>query len=230
VGEVIAKSAAVGDIIEDLRTTLSNATSRGGSLHTDAERFCKEVLQLVDEVALQQASLEAAIEPLQAAVAAADSDADDLLAALYDETFTTVGRPASDPFLTLLYPNGSSAYTEGPTSEQPERMRLLAKLLERKVHPAIPEARLPDMIRSIRESADQLQAAVVAAQGPEIQLQMLEKMHTVLARSGQIQLTRLKKYWKALGLSEADVHQIIPDRPRPRTRKAKEESEPSTDR
>jgi hypothetical protein len=217
-GEIIAKSAAVGDIVEDMRTTLSNAAARGGSLLTDTERFLKEVLQLVDEVGLQQASLEAAVEPLEAAVAAADSNADDMLAALYDETFTVVGRPGSDPFLTLLYPNGSSAYTEGPTSEQPERMRLLANLLERRVHPAIPEARLPDMIRSIRESADQLQSAVVAAQGPEIQLQMLEKMYTVLARSGQIQLARLKKYWKALGMSEADIHQIIPDRPRSRSK------------
>jgi hypothetical protein len=215
-GEVIAKTAAVGDIVEDLRTTLSNATARGGSLLADAERFLAEVLQLVDEVGLQQASLEAAVEPLEAAVSAADSNADDLLAALYDETLTAAGRPGSDPFLTLLYPHGSSAYTEGPTSEQPERMRLLANLLERRIHPDIPETRLPDMIRSIRDAADQLQAAVVAAQGPAIQLEMLEKMYAVLARSGQIQLARLKKYWKALGMSEADIHELVPDRPRSR--------------
>ncbi len=51
---------------------------------------------------------------------------------------------------------------------------------------------------------------------PRIRLQRLQRAKTAIAHSAQIELANLKRMYKAQGFSEADIHSVIPDRPRPK--------------
>lgn len=215
-GEVITKQAAVEDIAADLDTTLVNAAARGGMWAKFAEEMVRPSVDLLAEIELEVTATSAAVTRLTQDVEVRDDEADALLAAGYDEIYNLAGRPGNDVILSLLYPGGSSAYTGAATAEQPVHMNMLARLLERRLHPAIPADRALAMAAEVRVAARRLREAVQALAGPAAELAMLTTMRSVLARAGQVQLVRLKRTWKGQGASEADIHQVIPDRPRPR--------------
>lgn len=60
-----------------------------------------------------------------------------------------------------------------------------------------------------------LAQAVEAQQAPESRVHQLEQVRKALARTAQTALQGLKRRYKAASLSEADIHTVIPDRPRP---------------
>jgi len=48
-------------------------------------------------------------------------------------------------------------------------------------------------------------------------VQMFDRALTAVAHSGQIALSHLKRLYRTEGFSEAEIHTVIPDRPRKRT-------------
>jgi hypothetical protein len=47
-------------------------------------------------------------------------------------------------------------------------------------------------------------------------VRQLGRVKTALARVAQMQLANLKRVYKAQGFSEADIHAVIPDHPKPK--------------
>lgn len=215
-GELIRKGASVEDIAADARATTLAADARGGRWSEMAASFLADTLALFDDVRRQQADADAAARPLQAAVRARDDEADDTVNAVYDEAWNLAGRSASDPVLAVLFPGGASGYVDGETAEQPDRMDLLAELLERGLHPRIPAAQAADMAARVRATSAALRAALDAARVPLARAEHLGRMKVAVGRVLHTQLSRLKRAWKAEGYSEAEIHDVIPDRPAPR--------------
>lgn len=213
-GEVIRKDAAASAVLSDLRTALSRARERGAPVQELAEERLAPVLALGDDVVRRLEEAERALVPLVAALAAEDEAADRLLGRTSDEVWNLVGRPAADPAFDLLFPSGIAYYAEGDVAEQPARMDLLAELLEGNIHPRVPAERARALAAEVRDAAARLRARVEAAGPARARAQQLTRIRTAIARSGATQLAALKRLLKAHGLSEAEVHRIIPDRPR----------------
>ena len=213
-GEVIRRNAAIGDIINDVRTTLTNARARDEEWSAPAEGQLAAVLSLLDGLATEHQAAEAQATSLKARLKAADNQADDLLGRVHDDIWNLVGRPGAgyDPYLAVLFPSGASYYAQGDTDEQPARMHLLAELLVSAAHPKIPAAEGEKFAGEIRDGAATLEKVVEELRLPLARLQGLEKMRTAVVRAAQIQLAALKRLYKAKGMSEADIHQVIPDR------------------
>ena len=129
-GEIINKKAAADDIAKDCRDTLAAAAARGGQVQTLAEQYLKPSMQVFEMLAQRLQAAEQVLAPLLAAQDAIDDSTDAMLGRLADELWNDVGRPASDPIYSLLFPEGVGFYTDGPDAEQPARMELLAELLE----------------------------------------------------------------------------------------------------
>ena len=72
------------------------------------------------------------------------------------------------------------------------------------------------------EANDLRSLAIEAARRPVARVAQLSRLRTALGRSAYVALSRLKRRWLSDGHSEADVHRLIPDRPR----KKKKEPEP----
>jgi hypothetical protein len=212
-GEVIRKNAAALAILLDARTTLRNARERSGEVQRLADEKLAAVLTLADDVETRLRAARDEAAPLLAAVAVQNDLADRLLGRVSDDIWNLVGRPASDPALDILFPGGVTYYADGDVDEQPERMDLLVELLRSGIHPHLPAERAAGLAAEVADASGLLRAKVEAARPVEVRVALLGRVHAALARTAQIQLAALKRMYKANGMSEADIHKVIPDRP-----------------
>lgn len=212
-GDVIRSSAAREDIFKDGRTSLTNARARGGNIQERAEIGLGPAITLVEATEQELATASAELATLKAALAAENDRADALLDRTYDDTWNDIGRPANDRFLTLMYPGGAGYYTDGDLPGQPTRMELLAKLYEKSIHPKLTSAQAQAYAQRIRQAAADLKGDIDAAAAPTANVMLLERTLTAMARVVQFELANLKRMYKIDGLSEAEIHVIIPDRP-----------------
>jgi hypothetical protein len=212
-GEIIRKTAAADDIISDIRVTLTNARARGGDWKTLAEEQLGAAVALIDGIDARLAQAREALDPLLAALDVKDDDADALLGRVSDEIWNEVGRPASDPALATLFPGGIAYYADGDVEGQPDRMDLLAELLDSDVHPRLGAAAAKGHAREIRAGAKTLRAAVEAARAPRARVALLERVRRAIAVTAQVELASLKRLYKNEHFSERDIHSVIPDRP-----------------
>ena len=212
-GEVIRKDAAAEDILADTRTTFTRANARGGDWQTAAATRLSPVIGLADSVATRLADARRESEPAEAALAVSNDVSDRLINRVSDDVWNLVGRPGHDAALDLIFPGGASSYTEGDTTEQPDRMTLLADLLESGIHPRLDAARGTALATEIRADAAALLAKVEAVRPLRVRIALASKMQQAIARAAQSALAGLKRSWKADGKSEVEIHEVIPDRP-----------------
>jgi pyruvate/2-oxoglutarate dehydrogenase complex dihydrolipoamide acyltransferase (E2) component len=212
-GEVIRKSASAEDIVADVRTTLTNARAKGGVFMTLAEERLAGLMTIIDDIEVRLSEASKVQAPLLAVVEAKNDEADGLLGRISDEIWNAVGRPASDPTLSILFPGGIAYYAAGSTQGQPDRMDLLAELLDSGLHPRLDPAAAKAHAKEVRDSAIALRAAVEAAAAPTARVELLDRVRRALAAGAQVELANLKRIYKAERFSEADIHTVIPDRP-----------------
>ena len=213
-GEIIRREAAALDILDDAQTALTNAMERGGAWESDVEARLAPLLVLALGVQTQREVARTGLLPALAALRVGTDASDRLIARISDETWNLVGRPVHDEAFELLFPGGISYYTEGDPSEQPDRMTLLAELLESGIHPRLPTARAHAFGAELRASGALLRAKDDAARPFRTRVALADKMECAIARAAHAALVSLKRVWKTEGKTEAEVHEVIPDRPR----------------
>jgi hypothetical protein len=213
-GDVIPKTAAAETIMADVETTLSRATARGGKWADLANKMVRNAINLYITIGAERQKAEAELRSLVAAVDAQDDLADRLIAQISDDVWNKIGRPAFDPTYDVVFPNGISYYTGGPDAEQPERMELLAQLLEMNIITRLSQEEAKSMAARLREVTASYRQVLAPLAAPRARLQMFERAVTALAHSAQIALAHLKRLYRAEGFSEAEIHTVIPDHPR----------------
>lgn len=214
-GEVIRKDAAADDIIADVRAAAIDAATKEDKLKALAEELLSPLVKLIDAVDVRRKDAAKVAAPIVAAISTEDNTADKLLLDVHDVIYNALKRPANDPALAILYPGGTTVYTEGPNEEQPDRMDLLAELLEAAIHPRLDASTATASATRVRSEAETYRALVDSSRKPLARVKLLDKVWIAIARIGQISLTRLKKRYLAEGFTEVQVHTVIPDRPRP---------------
>ena len=217
-GEVIRKDAAVEDILDDARTTLMQANARGDEWASTATARLSPVLDLADTVVTRLTEAKRESAPAEAALSVANDVSDRLIQRISDDVWNLVGRPASDAALDLIFPGGASSYTEGDTTEQPDRMALLADLLTAGIHPRLDRDKAQALALEVRTDAAALRTKAEAVRPLRVRIALATKMQQAIARAAQASLSALKRSWKADGKSEVEIHSVIPDRPRTTTK------------
>lgn len=212
-GQIIRKQAAVESIVNDAHKTLTNATARGGRWKELAEARLSPVCVLIANIDAQLKTAEEAHLPNAAKVAALNVQADRKIGSTYDTIWNEVGRPATDAALSVIFPEGAGYYTEGETATQPERMRILVKLLQAGIHPKLSANTATTCANDIVAEASQLETAVQAWRQTGEQVSVLSRVRTALGKVVQTELTNLKRAYKIEGFSESEIHAVIPDRP-----------------
>ncbi|NUN14042.1 MAG: hypothetical protein HUU55_10455 [Myxococcales bacterium] len=212
-GEIIGKRAAVDDIYTDINKTYAKAKEWGGIWQQRAEEKLAAVLGLAGDVKDQLDKLEPQYSSALAKLTNENNKADKTVLFVQDLIYNETNRQAVDPYLSILFPDGASIYTDVDVMDQPDSMEVLAFLIENNLHPLLPTDKAKEYAATIRTAKDQLQAAVDAARPIISKHRVLTKSYQALARRGQMQLSALKRMWKADGHSEATIHEVIPDRP-----------------
>lgn len=225
-GEIIRKDAAVEDILSDVRTTHTRAAMRGGIWKDLSEARLGPVLAVIAAMENKYRAAEEKQTPALAKRDAVADSAEKLIGRVADDFFNELGRPASDPFLSLLFPGGIQWYTKGDTDGLPARMGLLVGLLRTIKHPQLAEATMTAAADEIDAAIQALKPAVDEASLAWLEADMLGRVRAILARSAQLELAALKRLYKGHGLREAEIHEVIPSRARSTATK-QEQSEPT---
>ncbi|AKT36213.1 hypothetical protein [Chondromyces crocatus] len=219
-GRTIRKDASTDAIVADARTARIHATARGGAWQTLAEQRLAAGLAHHDEVDAEFVAARALTAPLVATRDAARDRAHTLIGRIANEVWNAVGRPRHDSALALIFPGGIGYYVDGDMASQANRMQILSKLLISGLHPQLPAAQAQAASVAIAASAQELGAAVEAAAGGVLQIELLQRVRLAIVRNLGIELSHLKRLYKAAGFTEADIHDVIPHRPRkPRAQK-----------
>lgn len=213
-GQVIRKDAAATDIFADAGVAYSKAKAKGGIAATLAEERLAPILELIGTMTAQQKAASDLAAQLLITLDAADKKADKTIGAVSDAIWNAVGRPGpgNDPALSIIFPGGNTFYVDGDVTEQPDKMDLLVELLGAGLHPKLPAADAQQAIDTIKAEAADLRAAVEAARIPRAKVLLLGRVIQAIGRATAIELANFKRLLKANGLSEAEIHTVIPDR------------------
>lgn len=210
-GDVVSTKASVARIEQDVRAALRNATSRKGEIEAAAIVRLAPAVTAIDST---KAILGGAVEAEAAAwssVLAADDGADLVIGQTRDAMWNKLGRPQRSAQMDHVYPGGVGTYAGGAPEGQPVLMQVL--------HARILSAEAVQWTGVLKagwaadiEAARVPYAAAVEAHRPvDAALTVAEASYRATVRAGQARLTSFKRDLRNLGMSEAQVHEIIPD-------------------
>jgi hypothetical protein len=219
-GEVISKNAATADIIDHGRQTITKADAREGRVRELTHQRLDDVLGAATLIEGRVADTKAALVPLTAAVEKEDKSADNTTGRISDEIWNALGRPANDIFYSLLFPGGIGLYTGSAVDEEPEMLGLLAELITLPLSPKLNAEQKARWQAELTAAAAPLRAAVEARAPLVIRLNFHTRVLQAVAKLTQMRLAMLKRDLKNEGLTEQQIHEVIPDAARARPRPA----------
>jgi hypothetical protein len=123
-----------------------------------------------------------------------------------------MGRPSQSVDYDLIVNGGKNVWTDGDPVKQPHLMGVLAANIRNSKHPKLADKKEAWAKRIEAKAAAQAQAAA-PTETAHAQATGLTMQRRTLADATQVGLTRLKRDLKNLGMTEAQVHEIIPEAP-----------------
>lgn len=210
-GEVIAASAEQGRIVEDVQTAYDISIARGGEV---AEAASARLGPAVTAIGNTKEILDAAkkAESLAwATVAGVDYDADGLIGSTRDEMWNALGRPKQSPHMDAVYPEGIATYTAGDPLGQPLLMGVLRTRILAGEAPQWTEAKRNAWASAIEAKREAYEVVVNAYRPIAASLVVAEAGYRAAVRGAHTRLRNYKRDLKNLGLTEAQIHEIIPD-------------------
>lgn len=211
-GQIIRKQASKEQIIGDVRTAYAQGVAQGGKMKDIVEAELAPAIQALDGLDTELTDAAKTALPLVTALKAEVQKATAVVARVYDDTWNDVGRPGADGMLVMLFPDGYSYYTDVEAHALPTQMELLARLFEKGVHKKLSAAQNQAKALQLRESAKAVSDALEAAKLPASNVKLLERMEGVMAKVSHGSLVNAKRVMKNAGFTEAQIHQVIPDR------------------
>lgn len=208
--KVIPRSAGADRIFEDFEATLANA-----ALSEQAEvraAVTARLGPLAPGVAAAKADVAAhsqAAEAQEDVLLAYDAVRDLGIGSAFDQIWNTLGRPASSVDFTLIAGQGKSQWTDGDPREQGILMTILAARI-RKTTAAALQADKDTWAQAIEDRATVQTKLSNSLKAAEAQLTVSKGIARGVADLAQVGLARLKRDLTNLGLSDAQIHRIIP--------------------
>jgi hypothetical protein len=209
-GKMVARSSSAGRIKDAASKTLVAARARGGEIQAAAEMRLADVSAALDtnERDLEQARTND--DNLHAVLMARDEESDLEIGAVCDEMWNAMGRPAQSVDYDIIISGGKSVWTEGDPAKQPHLMEVLAGNIRNSKHPKLAPRKEEWASRIEKKAAAQAEAAAPTA-AAYAKVTALTMQRRMLADTAQLGLTRLKRDLKNMGMTEAQVHEIIPE-------------------
>lgn len=207
---LIARNASKKRIRDVAGKTLVAAKARGGDVQRLAETRVGALIETYDSLAQQSAQACRADDTTHATLMARDSESDLEIQAVCSEIWNALGRPAQSPDYDLIVGGSARAWTQGDPAKQPQLMTVLAANIRATQHPKLVE-RKEGWAKRIESCATAQAEAAKPTEAVHAQVVALGMQLRAVADSLQIALTRFKRDLKNEGMTEAQIHEIIPD-------------------
>jgi hypothetical protein len=210
-GEVISATADITRVEDHVRTALEKATARGGDIAAAAtERLSSAVIAIEGAATLRKAARKASSAAWNL-VLAEDAKADTGIGSVRDAMWNALGRPRQSPPMDEVFPGGVGTYTSGDPSGQPLLMQVLHARILAASAPQWSEDKRKGWAAEIEALRVPYAAAVEAHRPAEATALVAEAGYRSAVRTGHSRLVSLKRDLKSLGLTETQIHEIIPD-------------------
>lgn len=211
-GSVIGRSASVERIREAAQKALDAALARGGEILAVAQTRIAPIITALGDNQVQLQQARADDDAKHAALLARDEESDLEIGAVCDEVWNTMGRPNQSVDYNLVVSGGKNTWTDGDPAKQPALMGVLAKNIRASTHPKL-AARKEEWAKRIEAKAEAQAEAAEPTQASNARVISLTMQRRTLADALQVGLVRFKRDLKNMGMTEAQVHEIIPDTP-----------------
>jgi hypothetical protein len=133
-----------------------------------------------------------------------------------DEVYNALERPRAEVVLATLFPDGVVALRRrGPAAAQ-HTLAQTAAQLRRVQHPMLDESRRASWAAALDDAGTPLAPLVAAHAAARSDAHRAHATRASLARAAWLELPSLKRELRAAGLTEVQVHSVIPDSPRSR--------------
>jgi len=211
-GSVIARNAAASRIADDVLKTVTRAQARGGEVQKLAQARFSALYPALTAIEQQYNEACSANDLLHVTLMARDSESDLTIGAVCDEVYNTLGRVSVSVDYNLIFGSGKKAWTDGDPVQQPRLMNALAANIRQTNNAKLADKKEEWAVRIEQKAAAQAKAAEPIA-AADAQVARLKMQRRTLANTAQVELVRLKRDFKNIGMTEAQIHEIIPDSP-----------------
>ncbi len=210
-GEVISGTADVTRVEDHIRTALEKATARGGDIAAAAaQRLSPAVITIDGAVPLRKAARKASGAAWNL-VLAEDAKADAGIGSVRDAMWNALGRPRQSQHMDEVFPGGVGTYTSGDPLGQPLLMQVLQARILSASAPQWSDDKRNGWAAEIEALRVPYAATVEAHQPAEATMVVAEAGYRAAVRAGLARLVSFKRDLKSLGLTETQIHEIIPD-------------------
>jgi hypothetical protein len=211
-GQVISRNAGTDRIIDVISKTVTRANANGDEIQSLTAGRLSAILTALRTIDQQLQQAISNSDVLHATLMARDGESDLEIGAVVDEIWNTLGRPAQSVDYDLIVGAGKKAWTDGDPIKQHHAMAVLATNIRNTNSQKLADKKEAWANRIEQKAAVQAQAAAPIDAADSL-VKTLNMQRRALAETGQVSLTRLKRDLKNLGMTEAQVHEIIPDTP-----------------
>lgn len=210
-GEIVHVSASPAKIEADIREAFETGIARGGEIETATRARLEASVTAIDSTSAAHTAARQVEQTAWVAVLAIDDKADTGIGGVRDRMWTALGRPKHSAELDTVFPGGIGTYTAGDPTKQPILMQVLQARILAGAAPRWTQAMRQGWADEIEALRVPYQAAVDAHRPHEAALMVAEAAYRAAVRAGHTRLRSLKRDLKSLGLTEAQIHDIIPD-------------------
>jgi hypothetical protein len=216
-GKVIPRSASPERIFKDFNHANKEAHLKGGEPAKLADVRLVPLAAAVATATADVANGTKAVEDSDDVLMVFDGVSDLEIGASLDEAWNALGRPASSIEYTLIAGRGKSQWTDGDPRLQPILMTILAARFRQSTAAVLQAGKEGWAQRVEAKAADQL-AAATKLQAAEATLMGATGIARGVADLAQVALARFKRDLNNAGLTETQIHDIIPSyEPKPQT-------------
>ena len=210
-GEVIGARADVARIEDHVRRALRTALARGADIAAEAEKRLSPAVAAIDSALALKRSADETEATAWAAVLAEDTKSDVGIGAVRDAMWNELGRARQSPYLEQVFPGGVSVYTSGNPSDQPVLMQVLRSRILSAAAPQWTDAQRTGWAAEIEALRVPYDAAVQAHRPTEAAALVATQAYRAAVHTGQARLRAFKRDLLSLGLTDPQIHEIIPD-------------------
>jgi hypothetical protein len=210
-GEVISAKAEVARVDEHIHTAYNRAVARKEEIEAAAVARLGPSVAAIDSAA---ALLKSAVEAENAAweiVLVVDGKADVGIGTVRDAMWGALGRPKQSAHMDEVYPGGIGTYTSGDPCGQPLLMKILISRILAASAPQWTDVKRKAWADEIEALRDPYVPAVEAFRATEAAKTIADAAYRAAVRTGHARLRGFKRDLQNLGLTETQIHEVIPD-------------------
>jgi hypothetical protein len=210
-GEVVRPGAGREEIRRDVADTVRNADRKGGAVAGEAHAWLDPVVARAVAAESADATATAAVDEAYAQVLTLDDRADSVIKRIRDELWNAIGRARDAAVMKDVFPGGVQTYTDTNVRVQPLLMQVLEGRIAAIDHPAVAPAMRDGWVAAVRAAREPYATAVEALRAAEALDAVTSRTNADAVRALAVALAKLKRAYLNLGLTEAQIHEIIPD-------------------